>query len=185
MEGLLLRLTGDTRAPGSTFWLCFEPLRAEFDRHFWVFTNQPWMAAPLDFDEDSQLAGYEREGHITSVQLWCSGSIGRWATHFSEEYIELWAIGQADDPLKAAAAFNRTPRSADEFIQKRAAIWLIHTNSTCWEIYAREARLLQLVRDHLLGSAARAYPAQSEDRGAAFGGAGLRKVWRALQGHLE
>ena len=54
MDGLLLRLSKDAK-----FWRCFEPLREEFGRFFWVFLNQPWMGAPEGFDWERELAEYE------------------------------------------------------------------------------------------------------------------------------
>jgi hypothetical protein len=184
VEGLLLRLLNDIQgAPGRWFWECFEPLRAEFDWHFWVFTNQPWMGAPPDFLEDAA-ATLDYEGmSTTSVQLWRPGTLGRWAEHMCEEYIELWAVDPADNPRQVTSRFLRSTGQSAGYIAGHASIWLLYTDSTCWEIYARDSRLLRNVRAHVAASrSVQAYSSWSENRGRAFAQAGVGGVWRAING---
>ena len=181
---MLLRLLVDRRgSPGRWFWPCFEPLRATFDRRHWIFPNKPWMGAPAGFDHGRESADYEGMGE-TGVGLWRPGAVGRWAGQFCEEHIELWATNPADDPARLASEFRRTcSGQQDAFIEKHAEIWLIYTDSTCWEIFARQASLLEPLRDHLYGNAAvRGYDSNSADRGRSYAEAGVAAVWRAMHG---
>ena len=187
MDGLLLRLLDDKRgSPGQWFWPCFGPLRSAFDRHFWIFPNQPWMGAPLAFDHERESADYEGMGE-TSVCLWRPGAVGRWADQFCEEHIELWATSPADDPARLASEFRRTFWGReDTFIEKHAEVLLIYSDSTCWEIFAKQASLLEPVRDHLHGNAAvRVYDNNSADRGRAYAKGGVAAVWRAMHGQAN
>jgi hypothetical protein len=60
---------------------------------------------------------------------------------------------------------------------------LLYTDSTCWEIYARKARLLEQTREHLRGKPwLEVYESQADRRGMAFGTAGLSEVWSAMKG---
>jgi hypothetical protein len=96
--------------------------------------------------------------------------VGRWANQFCEEHIELWATNPADDPARLASEFGRAfGRRMEAFIDKHAETWLIYSDSTCWEIFARDGSLLRSVRDHLQGSTTvRVYESASEDRGRAY-----------------
>jgi hypothetical protein len=142
------------------------------------------MAAPLAFIEDeTATSDYEGMGG-TGVQLWRPGALGRWAEYMCEEYIQLWAVDPADDPRQVTSRFLRSScgQSAG-YIAGHAAIWLLYTDSTCWEVYARDARLLRKAREHVAGSSAiRAYPSWSENRGRAFAQAGVGRVWRGMSG---
>jgi hypothetical protein len=188
VQGLLLLLVDDTDgSPGKWFWPCFEPLRSTFDRHYWIFLDQPWMGPPDNFDHERESEGYEGMGE-TSVCLWRPGALGRCATQFSEEYVLLWAPHPAVDSAQLASEFRRAFSDPEEsaFIEKHAEIWLIYTDSTCWEIFARDESLLQKVRDHLQASpTVRVYESESEDRGLAYGKANVIGVWRALNGHAD
>lgn len=181
VKGLLLQLLNDRGAPGDWFWPCFEPLRPQFDRHYWVFTNQPWMGPPEGFDEDDTATDeFEGVGQ-TSVMLWRPGTLGRWADEFAEEFVELWAVDPADNPAYTAAQFQRD--HTGRFKAEHAVVWLLYTDSTCWEIFARDACLLQQVRDQVAESAdVHAHESTTEDRGEAFRRAGIESVWRAMHG---
>jgi hypothetical protein len=70
-----------------------------------------------------------------------------------------------------------------DFIRRHARVWLLYTDSTCWEIYARKARLLDETREHLRGKPwVEVYESHADRRGMAFGTAGLSEVWSALKG---
>jgi hypothetical protein len=54
----------------------------------------------------------------------------------------------------------------DRFVERHGEIWLIYSDSTCWEVFAKDASLLGNVRDHLRGNAVvRTYETTSGDRG--------------------
>src|SRR5437868_1936609 len=143
LDGLLLMLLDDrTGAPWRWFWKLFQPIRQDLDRLFWCFTNQPWMNAPDKFQEDeSATASFKGEGR-TSVMLWQPRSLGRYADHFAEESIELWGIEpRADDPHQISAQYKAAGgRGLEEIIRRYARVWLLYTDSACWEMYARKAR---------------------------------------------
>lgn len=184
MDGLLIRLRDDKYGtPANWFWPCFKPLRSTFDRHFWIFPKQPWMGTPLDFDSEKEMQEFEGVGE-TSVGLWRPGAVGRWAKDFCEEHIELWAIDPADDPARIASEFRLTiPWREEPFTEKHAKIWLLYSDSTCWEIFARDADQLRKVRDHVSDhTSLRAYESNSGDRGRAFEKAGIGEMWRAMRG---
>lgn len=185
MDGLLLRLLADTRSvAGRWFWPCFEPLRTEFDRYFWVVLNQPWFGAPDEFDGEREIAEYDGMA-CTSVMLWRPGAVGRWAERFGEESIDIWAIDPERNPVRTASAFSALRRNDDDFTETHGTIRLIYTDSCCWEIFAKETRLLAAVRDHLQCSASiRVYETSSANREPAFDAAALRETWRALQGGI-
>ncbi len=187
MDGLLLRLLDHKHSsPSCTFWQCFEPLRSVFDRHFWIFLNQPYLGMPDGFDEERELADYEGVGE-TSVMLWRPGAIGRWADKFCEEFVELWATNPADDSARLASEFRRTFWGReDAFIEMHAEIWLHYSDSTCWEIFAKDAILLQAVRNHLQGNdAVGVYDNNSADRARAYAKAGILEMWRGMHGQLD
>jgi hypothetical protein len=186
VNGLLLKLRRDsTGAPGRWFWKLFQPIRPDLDRLYWCFTNQPWMGAPDKFQADDQATeSFAGEGE-TSVMLWRPGSLGRYADHFAEEFIDLWGIDPtSDDPQQLAARFNAAAwRDMEAIVQDSAHVWLLYTDSTCWEIFAREPRLLAEVRAHLHGKPwVEVYESDALHRGRAFGTAGLSEVWRATTG---
>lgn len=181
MEGLLLRLL-ETELPEPRFWKLFGSIRPDLDRLFWCFLWQPWMGPPDDFHTEPFLESFEGEGD-TSVQLWRPGTLSLYADRFGEEYIELWAIEPTRDDAKTlAAAFNKAPwRDQDKFIEERARVWLLYTDSTCWEIYARKTSLIERLREALMHRrSVVVYESRSDQRGAAFGAAGLSGVWAAL-----
>jgi hypothetical protein len=188
LDGLLLKLLADrTGAPGRWFWkLFFGPIRPDLDRLFWCFTGQPWLAAPDAFRED-ELATLPFEGaDRAGLEVWRPGSLSRYAQYFAEEFVELWAIEPAvDDPQEVVSrcAAGRGGRDCQDIIRQHARVWLLYTDSTCWEIYARKARLLDATREHLRGKPwVEVYRSTSDGRVAAFGTAGLSEVWAALAG---
>ena len=183
MDGLLLRLLQSGRQD-HRFWKLFASIRQELDRLFWCFPYQPWLGAPDDFQHDEVMEPFEGEGS-TETQLWRPGSLSRFADRFGEEYIQLWAIEPTrDDPKALVAAFDKLPsRDQDNFIVEHSRFWLLYTDNICWEIYARKTRLLDTVQEALTRQrAAEIYRSQSDQRGAAFGAAGLSMVWSSLSG---
>jgi hypothetical protein len=174
-----------TGAPGRWFWKLFQPIRQDLDRLFWCFPYQPWMGAPREFlEDDAATATFEGQDR-TSVMLWQPGSLGRYASHFAEESIELWGIEPtADNPQQLAADYSAAAKpEMQALIRQYARVWLLYTDSTCWEIYARKPRLLDETRAHLRGKPwVKVYDSHAERRAAAFRTAGLSEVWLALTG---
>jgi len=186
MDGLLLRLQNDQRGKaGNWFWPCFEPLRAEIDRRWWIVGNQPWRAAPKEFTqhEEKYLADFDGLVH-TSVQLWRPGAVSRWAQYFCEEFISLLAIRDGGDPAKVASKYSRVaPANEAAFIISYAEIWLAYCDSTCWEIYCREPARLVAVRTRISDDGPiQAFEISIHRRAHAFARAGLAEVWRAIHG---
>jgi hypothetical protein len=186
LDGLLLKLLEDpTGAPGRWFWKLFQLIRKDLDRLFWCFPSQPWMGAPDGFAEDeSAAAPFDGDGQ-TSVMLWRPGSLGQYAHRFAEEFIELWGIEPTrDDPHQLAARYNTaTPSEGGEILRHHARVWLLYTDSTCWEIYARKGSLLDATRAHLWGKPwVQVYESHADRRAAAFRTAGLSQVWAAMNG---
>ena len=186
MDGLIIRLLEDkTCAPGRWFWKIFGPIRPDLDRMFWCLTNQPWMGFPADEGLDwLERSDRFESAHIepfesacdTSVQLWRPGTLALYADKFAEEFIELWAMEPTvDEPTRLAAEFNdRTWAESEAFIRQHARIWLIYTDSTCWEIYARKEDLLDRVRAGLQGKSwATVHRSESDRRAQFLGDAGL------------
>jgi hypothetical protein len=135
------------------------------------------MGAPAAFGHERELSDFEGMAE-TTVCLSGPGAVGRWAEQFCEERIELWATHPDADAASLAAEFRRTSaKRQDAFIEKHAEIWLISSDSTCWEIFARDTAVLRKVRDGLQRNAAiRGYESVSEDRGRACATAGIGKV---------
>lgn len=182
MDGLLIKLL-QTGSNEPRFWKLFNSIRQDLDRMFWFFSHQPWMGAPDDFCKDD-LESYEGAGS-SSGQLWRPGGLCRYADKFREEYFDLWAIEPTrDDPKELAAIFEKLPRcDKNKFIEEHARIWLLYTDSSCWEIYARKTNLLDNLREALWNlKTVSLYKSQSNQRGSAFGSAGLSLIWRALKG---
>lgn len=183
MDGLIIRLLGGrAEHAGRWFWRVFGSIRPDLDRMFWCFSWQPWMGLPsdlldrLDEFEAEHLEPFENEG-ATSTQLWRPGSLGLYADHFAEDSIELWAIKPTrDDPARLATEYSRCGlgrNEMDELIRRHSHIWLIYTDSSCWEIYAREAGLLDRIRQSLEGNAAMSvHPSHADRRGQSSGVAG-------------
>ena len=187
MNGLLVKLPhldGD-RSAGDWFRKLFRPIRADLDRLYWCLPYQPWMGAPDGFDEDEAATeSFEGEDR-TSVMLWRPGSLGRYADTFAEEFVELWGIEPAvDDAPQLAALYRVTPwHDMAGFVRNHARVWLLYTDSSGWEIYARKQRLLDETRAHLRGKpGVEVYDGHSQQRAAAFAAAGLSEVWAALNG---
>jgi hypothetical protein len=169
VDGLLLQLLDDKQGShGLRFWRCFGPLRSTFNRYYWIFPWQPWMACPAGFDHERDSADFQSGGKTTtSICLWHPGAIGRWADQFWEEQIELWAAKPSQDPARLASEFGRTCQE-HAFIEEHAEVWLICSNFTCWKIFTRYDFLLKKIRDHLQGNATiRVYKSNSKDRGPA------------------
>jgi hypothetical protein len=173
VDGLLLRLLDDKRgSPAKWFWPCFAPLRAEFDRHYWIIDCQLWMGAPPAFhdaDGNSDTVVDDQRLHEEQVQLWRRGSISRWADDFGEEYLDLWAV-DGSEPIEVAVAYGRTPHDRrDEFVEEHAAIRLCYSDSCCWEIFASTAAPLELIKQHVADSSSiRAYKTVSQNRRYGF-----------------
>ncbi|MFT3787188.1 MAG: hypothetical protein QM770_13635 [Tepidisphaeraceae bacterium] len=173
MDGLLLRLLDDNRgAPAAWFWPCFEPLRAEFDKHYWIIECQPWMGAPLAFhdpDGNNDTTVDDPRLNEEQVQLWRPGSISRWADDFGEESLDLWAVA-GPEPIEVAVAYGRTRHDRQpEFVEKHAAFRLCYSDSCCWEIFASEPEHLDLVRRYVAENASiRAYKTVSQNRRYGF-----------------
>jgi hypothetical protein len=186
VNGLLLKLLEDkTGRPRIWFWKLFAPIRQDLDRYFWCFANQPWMCAPDEFKDDSTATESFRGEGETGIMLWRAGSLGRHAAGFAEEAIELWAIEPTvDDPPQLAAQYSATTwRDMDAFVRDRAHVWLLYTDSTCWEIYAPKARLLDETRTHLYGKPwVEAYESRADRRKEAFATAGLSTIWNGMYG---
>ena len=174
MRGLVLQLLKDRQgAAAEWFWPCFEPLRAEFDKYYWIFPFGPWMSYPVDFDEH-QTERYEGEGQ-TSISLWKPGTIGRWADQFGEEFVQLWAIDPVADPMRVLTEFLR--KEDDRCINRFGVIWLSYTDSTCWEIFARDRKLLERVKASVQGNdAVRAFDSSTMSRSIPY--AKLRWPWQ-------
>lgn len=184
MNGLLLKLLDDrTGAPGRWFWKLFRPIRHELDRLYWCFACQPWMGAPDQFLEDKTATSSFDGAGSSSVMLWQPGSLGRFADSFAEEFIELWGIEpMVDDPKKLAAQYSAAAWHEQEgIIRGHARVWLLYTDSACWEVFARKAALLDETRAYLRGKPwVEVYESNSEGRALAFSSAGLASVWTAL-----
>ena len=154
------------------------PIRSDLDRMYWCLTNQPWMGFSMEegLDWIEQIDWFESV-HIdpfetscdTSVQLWRPGALALYADKL---LVELWTMEPTtDDPARLAAGFNDCAWTEGEvFIRQHAQIWLIDTDSTCWEIYARKANLLDRVREGLRGKSwARVSPSASDRRWSILG----------------
>jgi hypothetical protein len=182
MRGLLLKLLHHPLGqPEPPFWRLFGSIRQDLDRLFWCFAAQPWMAEPDDFDEDQFLESFEEKG-ATSIQLWRPGALARYADQFAEEHIELWGIEPTQEGPSQLAARYSASRWGVEIVRQYARVWLIYTDSTCWEIFARPKNLLGRVGEALKGKPwVEVYPGDSEQRARAFATAGLSDVWQALK----
>lgn len=77
------------------------------------------------------------------MMLWKPGVLSRFADRFCEEYIELWGIEPADIPPLVESSVRHSP---DVLIRQHARIWIRYTDGTCWEIYARDAGLIETLR---------------------------------------
>lgn len=184
LNGLLLKLVHEGGQPEPRFWELFGPLRQDLDGLYWCFIGQPWFGAPAEFQNDqSVLMDFEDMG-TTSIQLWRPGSLSRYADQFGEEHIELWGIEPTrDNPQELAALYQR---QADDVPRKHARVWLIYTDSTCWEIYSGKPGLIDRLSDGLRNKPWVAlYSSHVDRRKAAFTAAGLSSVWAALQGEIE
>jgi hypothetical protein len=180
MRGLLLKLRDDkTGAPGRWFWKLFRPVRQDLDRLYWCFPFQPFMGAPGFIDDESatvKLIGLETGRASSPVQVWCPGALARYADHFGQEFIELWGIEPTrDDAQMLAVDYYRAPESEKgRFIEEHGRVWLLYTDSTCWEIYARKPRLLDEVRRELWNKPwVEVFESDTAHRKAAFSAAGI------------
>lgn len=146
MDGRLLRFAENhAGAPEPPFWQLFAAIRQDLDRLYWCFSNQPWMGAPDDFLEDESATLCFDGQEIGNVQLWQPGVLGRYADRFAEEFIEIFGIeAETDNPQEVAALYNRSPcNELNTIIERHGQIWLIYTDSTCWEIYTQKTSLLE------------------------------------------
>lgn len=186
MDGLLLKLLDDScRAPGVSFWKMFLPIHQDLDRLFWCFSSQPWMGPPSKFEDDEiATESFDGEGN-SSVVLWRPGSLSRYAENFAEEYIQLWGIEpHLDDPRHIAADYNVANwRSMGDIPRRYARLWMFYSDSTCWEVFARKATLLNEIRTHLLDKPwVKVISSHIDRRGDAFAAAGLAECWSGMYG---
>ncbi|MFN7137874.1 MAG: hypothetical protein ACK4UN_00890 [Limisphaerales bacterium] len=127
MQGLLLKLTQDqTGRPGYWFLQLFRPVLSELDRFAWCFTLSPWYGAPEEFQNDElATASFKGEGD-TDVMLWRPGNLSRYAYHFEEEFIDLWAIDPGcHDPATVVAEYNAAGlEQMQELCLRNAEVWL-------------------------------------------------------------
>ncbi|MFZ4430130.1 MAG: hypothetical protein ACOYPS_07230 [Phycisphaerales bacterium] len=151
MNGLRLTLPQHKQlSPGRWFWSCFAPLRAEFNRHFWLVPLQPWMGPPDGFESGAWTVDYPGAGD-TELGLWRPGAMGRWADRFAEESIALMAVRLSDDPSKLASEFARVPwRAQDAWMAVRAEFFLRYTDGTSWDMYARQAESVDAIKSNLV-----------------------------------
>jgi hypothetical protein len=173
MDGLLLQLLEDKGNAGAWFWPCFEPLKRDFDNYYWIIDCQLWMGPPLAFfDESGHNAASVDDPrlHDAQVQLWRPGAIGRWASEFEEESLYLWALQEHTDPIEMALRWHHTSYDRpNSFVEAHASVLLQYTDSTCWEIFARDHKLLDKVRRHTQSQASiRAYQTFSQNRRFGF-----------------
>jgi hypothetical protein len=182
VEGLLLRLLEDkTGAPGRLFWRLFGSIHQDLDRLYWCFANQPWMGAPRDFDQND-LEPFE-ENYSSSIQLWRPDSLTKYADRFAEEHIELWGIEPTRDHPALVAAEYSDRNWSEEVVRKYARVWLLYSDRTCWEIYARKSALLESVSENLSNQTwVKVFRSDMDRRAWAFGMAGLSDTWKAMQG---
>lgn len=193
MNGLLLKLIEGkpgSQAPwiaGRWFWKLFRPIQQDLDRLFWYMLDQPWMGAPFEFYQDPNLTE-PFDAPWGGGQLWRPGTLGRFADQFGEEFIQLFGIEPtSDDPKEIASLYAKTPlKETETFVIKHARIWLLYTDGTCWEIYARKSRLIDLIRESLLGKPwVEVFESLAENRKVAFRNAGLEHVWSNSYGYRE
>lgn len=121
----------------------------------------------------------------SSIQLWRPGTLWKYAWTFSEEEVQLWAIEpEVDDPQRITSLYSNAGWSKqDGFVQENARIWLLYTDSTCWEIFARKEIYLNRVRESVLGKPwVDVFGSDSTQRGRAFSMAGLSETWQAMNG---
>jgi hypothetical protein len=155
VDGLLLKLLADpTGRPGYWFARLFAGVLQDLDLLWWFPVAQPWMAAPDGFAEDGP--------------LWRRGGLRRYGRHFAEEDIELWGFASSALPAPSEAG---------------AAGILRYTDSTCWELYTVMPGVLDRVAADARGMAdVLVVRGRSDRRAEAFGQAGLREVWRRMNG---
>ncbi len=143
------------------------------------------MGAPDEFlEDDFATLSFEGEG-LTSVMLWRPGILSRYGDRFAEEFIELWGIEPTvDDPQQLAAQYNAaTWRDMESIIRRNARVWLLYTDSTCWEIYTSNKKLLDEIREHLREKPwVDVFESNADQRATAFRTAGLAEVWIAMEG---
>lgn len=176
MDGLLLKfLPGPQGVQEPSFWELFAPFRAESERLFWCMEHQPWFGAPDEWMEDENVVVPFDGDESTEVKLWAPGSLARYADRFVEEYLSFWGIGTEAGPELLATHFVSTAWSRrEQFRARHAQIWFNYRDSTCWEVYARDPRLLAELRAAAeLQDSVAVYPSRIGHREAAFRTAGL------------
>ncbi|WP_165244312.1 hypothetical protein [Paludisphaera soli] len=178
MDGLLLKLLEDhTGRAGFWFVKLFRPIRQDLDRLAWCFEGPPWMGALSGFDYSVFL---RPEDGDDNAYLWRPGSLFRYADRFVEQDICLWAIEPTrEDPLRVASLYHKASwKTCDDVIREHARVWLIYTDSSCWEIYSRKPGLLDRVREGLDGKpSVEVYQARDDRRREAYRTAGLGRIW--------
>jgi hypothetical protein len=181
MDGFLIKFT-DAPHPASepSFRRLFGAIYAQMNAHYWCFPMQPWMGTPVRLCEDKCTVELDNGGMETA--LWRPGSLGKYADSFLEEHIEMWAVPHGCvDKATLVSEFDKTSLSSSAFIVQNADIWLIYTDSACWEMFARSNALLSVLDESLMGKANVAtFRSRSDMRGNAFNEAGLTEVWHSL-----
>jgi hypothetical protein len=186
MDGILLKLLQKESAKQPRFWKLFNSIRQDLDRMFWCFSSQPWLGAP-DLSFEDHLESNKSIGRCCSTtQLWRPGALGLYADKFGEEYFDFWAIEPTrDDPKELVKIFDNIPykeqNKQNKFIEEHARIWMLYTDSSCWEIFAKKINLLDKLKEALWNNKfVEVYKSQSDQRGMAFGIAGLSRIWHNM-----
>ncbi len=172
MDGVLLKLhSGDSGNPGKWFWKLFEPIRPDLDRMYWYVD----MQTPPSFDEGDLLdLGPGLHAIVISP-----GRFARFGDKFGDEFISLWSMEPtSDDPATIVAEYLAS-RHSKAVLQQHARIWLLYTDSSCWELYARKSSLVDRVCEGVEGKDwVTAYRGESDRRKQTFKAAGLSRMWR-------
>jgi hypothetical protein len=172
MEGVLLKLHGDDAGnPGKWFWKLFEPIRQDVDRMYWYVDMQ---TPPLFEDGDLLDVGAELQAIVI-----CPGRFAHFGDKFSDEFISLWAMEPTRDEPAELVADYLASRHNKVTLQQHARIWLLYTDSSCWELYARKSSLVDRVCEGLESKDwVTAYRGESDRREQTFKAAGLSRMWR-------
>lgn len=184
MQGLLLKLThGEQNEP--KFWRLFDSIRADLDRLYWYGGSEFWNCERegLDLsgwsesintrisDSDSKIEAYN------GATFWRPGILGLIGDSFAEEFLSFWGVEPKDvDDLMAIEASKH-----HEFLLARAAIHLYYIDSTSWEIFARDQRLLERLGRSLKDRLpVKTYGTDSDHRAKAFRKAGFSEAWTSV-----
>jgi hypothetical protein len=174
MKGVLLKLD-ESHPEEPKFWDIFGPIRSELVRFYWCFSASPFMAVPLEWWDDPS-ATISIGPHDTSVALWRPQSLGKYANHFAEEFVCMWAVDDRfHDPVSLVRSFLQCGND-DKFIASHASFWLNYIDGTCWECFANSECTWTLEMLTEWASESRmfsAFATNSSNRAPAFDAAGL------------